>query len=247
MTFFDSLDISGGHLIAWSDSCTGQNKNFFILCLWQYLISTKKFTIIDHKFPESGHSFLDSDRDFLKVEKLIKKRENIYSVNEYHEIFKKSQLRSPPVVTRMSQKFLSLKEFPMMMNFSNKQVNTDGEKIGFRDGIRWIRVKTVGEYNYKNSFNDDEPWKTVITGTEFEPVDPLIRTETTRPVAEKKLCDLRKQLPYIPISFRAFYMNISSTNAVDSDITDDEISTESDVLASDSGEKKKNIVTVLRA
>ena len=88
----------------------------------------------------------------------------------------------------MSQKFLSLKEFPMLMNFSNKQLKTDAEKICFRDGIRWIRVKTVGEYDYKNSFNDDKPWKTVIIGTEFEPFDPPMRTEITRPVAEIKLC-----------------------------------------------------------
>ena len=34
-------------LITWCDSCAGQNKNFFILCLWQFLILTKKFSAIE--------------------------------------------------------------------------------------------------------------------------------------------------------------------------------------------------------
>ena len=33
MVFLDTAGINGGHLIVWSDSCAGQNKNFFVLCL----------------------------------------------------------------------------------------------------------------------------------------------------------------------------------------------------------------------
>jgi len=47
-----------GHLIAWSDSCAGQNENFVVICLWQLLILQKKYAQIEHKFPEPGHSFL---------------------------------------------------------------------------------------------------------------------------------------------------------------------------------------------
>jgi len=32
LAFMQTLQISGGTLIAWSDSCCGQNKNFLILC-----------------------------------------------------------------------------------------------------------------------------------------------------------------------------------------------------------------------
>lgn len=64
------------HLIIWSDSCSGQNKNFILICLYQYLIYKGYVQMIDHKFPEVGHSFLDSDRDFGRIEKKTKKNRN---------------------------------------------------------------------------------------------------------------------------------------------------------------------------
>jgi hypothetical protein len=66
--------------------------------LWQYLILTKKFTTIEHKFPEPGHSYLDSDRDFAQIEKLVRKRENIYTVDQYSEIMIASQKKQQPCV-----------------------------------------------------------------------------------------------------------------------------------------------------
>lgn len=41
------------------------------------------YEIIDHKFPEVGHSYLDSDRDFGKVEKRLRKHQNIYTPEQY--------------------------------------------------------------------------------------------------------------------------------------------------------------------
>ena len=55
-------------LVAWSDSCDGQNKNFKMLCFFQYLILTGRFREIEHKFPEPEHMYLDSDCDFGKNE-----------------------------------------------------------------------------------------------------------------------------------------------------------------------------------
>ncbi|CAH2003655.1 unnamed protein product [Acanthoscelides obtectus] len=63
------------HLIIWSDSCAGRNKNFLIICLYQYLIHKGLFKIIDHKFPEVGHTYLDSDRDFGRIEKNLRKHQ----------------------------------------------------------------------------------------------------------------------------------------------------------------------------
>lgn len=74
------------HLIIWSDSCAGQNKNFYILCLYQYLILNNFFKVVDHKFPVVGHSFLDSDRDFGRIEKVLRKHQNIYIPDQYREL-----------------------------------------------------------------------------------------------------------------------------------------------------------------
>ena len=83
LAFFDVSGIQGGHLIAWSDSCGGQNKNFYVVSLWQYLIKSNKFALIEHKFPEVGHSYLDSDRDFALIEKEVKRTETVFAAEEY--------------------------------------------------------------------------------------------------------------------------------------------------------------------
>jgi len=50
LTFLDVSNASCRKLTAWSDSCGGQNKNFGMLCFWQYMILTERFDYIEH-FP----------------------------------------------------------------------------------------------------------------------------------------------------------------------------------------------------
>ena len=70
LTFFNVTAIGNEatKLVAWSDSCGGQNKNFSVMSFWQCLILSKRFKSVEHKFPEPGHLYLDCDRDFGKVE-----------------------------------------------------------------------------------------------------------------------------------------------------------------------------------
>jgi len=144
-------------LVAWCDSCAGQNKNFFIICLWQYLILMKSFCSIEQKFPEPGHSYLDSDRDFAQIEKLVRKEQNIYTVDKYVNLFAQSQKRSKPSVTLMNGKFFSLKDLPELLHLFHNHVNSEGEKVKFRDAVRWIRVTEFGSYQYRESFEEKLP------------------------------------------------------------------------------------------
>ena len=93
MAFLDNANINGGKLTAWSDSCAGQNKNWNMICFWQYLIASGRIEVVDHKFPESGHSFLDSDRNFAKVEQRVRLHKDIYSVDDYHTIMARHSRR----------------------------------------------------------------------------------------------------------------------------------------------------------
>ncbi|CAG9832345.1 unnamed protein product [Diabrotica balteata] len=43
LSFFQNINIENIHLVAWSDSAGGQNKNFFIDCLWHYLVTPRDF------------------------------------------------------------------------------------------------------------------------------------------------------------------------------------------------------------
>lgn len=76
------------HLIIWSDSCSGQNKNINMICMYQLIILKGYFKSIDHKFPEVGHSYLDSDRDFGRIEKVLRRHEKIFTPQQYRDLIK---------------------------------------------------------------------------------------------------------------------------------------------------------------
>ena len=65
---FQSTPTRARHLIAWSDSCGGQNKNYTTVAFWWYVIESGKFDTIEHKFPKPGHTFMPIYSDFGKIE-----------------------------------------------------------------------------------------------------------------------------------------------------------------------------------
>lgn len=133
LTFFNVSGIEGDVLYAWSDQCAGQNKNFFLICLWQYLIAARKFKQIEHKFPEVGHSYMDSDRDFGIIEKKVRLAENIYSAGQYRDLILASKQSSYPfVITDMTHCFLQGKLLPSKLGLIKRLRNTVNEKVNIR-------------------------------------------------------------------------------------------------------------------
>lgn len=56
---------------------------------------------------------MDIDRDFGAVKKVIRKTQNIYTVDQYMTITREARKRNPFVITRMEDKFIDLKELPL--------------------------------------------------------------------------------------------------------------------------------------
>lgn len=80
------------HVIAYSDACSGQNRNIKLALMWMKIVlSSDSFEIIDHKFMVSGHSFLPNDRDFGVIENSIRKQEQIYVPDHYYNLIRKSR------------------------------------------------------------------------------------------------------------------------------------------------------------
>ena len=121
-----------------------QNKNFQTICFWSYLIGKGYFSCVEHKFPEPGHSYLDSDRDFGHIESCVKRRENIYAVNEYINIMMRSTNKPKPVVTQMGDKMFDVASLQQLLGLNNSDRNTDGEKIQLTDKVKVVRVDHFG-------------------------------------------------------------------------------------------------------
>jgi len=88
LQYFKNTEVKAQTLHVYSDNCSGQNKNFNILSLWQYLVANGSFKEIRHIFPLSGHTMMPCDRDFGDIErKLQKKQVHLHAirVRESHQ------------------------------------------------------------------------------------------------------------------------------------------------------------------
>ena len=209
LAFLNVANIADTKLVAWSDSCCGQNKNFGILCFWQYLLLSGRFQSIEHKYPEPGHSYLDSDRDFGKIEMAVKRRQNVYTVDDYQSIMVGSQCKV--TVTRMGDKMTDIAGLKTSLGLVKQTVNVDGEKIEMRDKVRWVKMTDFGTYYYKHSFDDNEPWKEVkIFHGCNAPTPPQLHLLPAQqvPIKAAKLRDIQKQLKYIPVIYQGLYTNL---------------------------------------
>lgn len=201
------------HLLIWTDSCGGQNKNFNVIAFYQYLILTKKFVLIDHKFPEVGHSFLDSDRDFGRIEKRKRKAGNVYLPEEYRTLIQTSLGRKCRIIN-MDNTFYNDEHLIEDLNLMKKKKNTLKENVNFRDDVKWIRVEEYGSFLYKTCLDPYTPFLKVDIqkNKRREPKNvtsllPILKNKH-RAISTPKIEDIKVQLPYIPEYCKYFYENI---------------------------------------
>jgi hypothetical protein len=205
-------EVVADHLIAWCDSCSGQNKNFSLIALWQYLVLTGKFKVIDQKFPEVGHTMLDSDRDFARIENELRRHQNIYSPHEYRDFIRDCQNKNKFVVTKMDGAMKNLKALPGLLGLTQKTTDDSGKKVPFKNGVKWIRVDTFGQYKYKKSHDEAAPFQTVTILKKHAhlPTAPLEVPSKSdpHPISAEKKTDIEKQLPYVPSVYQNFYKGL---------------------------------------
>jgi len=66
-------------IIAYADSCGGQNRNIIVVLMWLFLVHKYNLAVEIH-FMVSGHSYLPSDRDFGIDERAKRKYEQVYII-----------------------------------------------------------------------------------------------------------------------------------------------------------------------
>ena len=135
----------------------------------------------------------------------------------------------------MSEKFVDIKTLPHLLQFVNRKMNTAGEKVSFRDTIKWLKIDEFGSYKYRHSFNNNEEWKVVnIRRLQTSTNVPIIadleyKPQTAKTIKQNKINDIEKQLPYIPTVHQEFYKIIiwenrsRCTNDLEQAETDDDL------------------------
>ena len=211
------MNTTATHLVLYSDSCGGQNRNINILVLLLHIVANPDLTfeVIDHKFMVSGHSYLPNDRDFGNIETARRRCQHLFVPDDWCHLVRTARRRNPFAVTEMENKdFLSFE--PLTKAIVNRKVNTDKKKVDWL-GIRWIQVQKDEpfQFRYRHSHNTLEAWKVVDLKRKAKgrPLDigqvqlgPFYAGG--RAVNKKKLDDLKALLPYIPPTHQRFYLQL---------------------------------------
>ena len=206
-------------LVVFSDNCKGQNKNWTIMALWFHLVKEKKFRSITHVFVVTGHTHLPCDRDFGLIEKASRRKEHVYSPEEWITII--GSIKIFQVKTMSNSDFKQISLLPIRRSAKT----TEGRKV---------------EFSKAQIFRFDEMhpgkmlMKTCLSGC-FEEVfiEPMTRTlrlgtdglpakySETLKLKSAKLRDVKSLLPFVPPVHHAFYNNLKEDASLDSDETED--------------------------
>ncbi|KAF2891352.1 hypothetical protein ILUMI_14821 [Ignelater luminosus] len=84
-------------------------------------------------FPEVEHNVMDIDRDFDAEKKVIRKAQNVYTVDQCITLMGEARKRNLYVIKRMEDKFVNLKELSQKLNLIDKKKSNKGETITLRN------------------------------------------------------------------------------------------------------------------
>ena len=236
--YFTELRSTSTKLVCYSDSCFEQNKNFTLICLWNWFINRKMYKQIDHKFLVRGHTFLPNDRHFSHIEKR-KAAARIFVPQQWEDVITSARQANPFRVQQMGHdSFLDFSELekehtrcktdlsknPVLisrvtwMNFGQAEVTKRGKTV---------TEKHSNEVWLKYSYDTSEEWSrvTLLKGRKkTQPTVDLCLPEkypNGHAVKTKKIEDLVKMIPYIPMEHRHFY-EVLQEHVTAENVSDDE-------------------------
>lgn len=201
-------------LVVYSDNCTGQNKNWSIVCLWQQLVKEKFFESIEHRFLVVGHTHLPSDRDFAIIEKYKRNYLNqVYTPDDWYQAVLKSKRKSPFKVIVLQQKdILSFKD--LQLQITKKSQTDNKEKLNFSSICAFKFVQESPNIMFlKHSWNQEfksanigkRGLRTSISATLS---DLKLKYDAPVPLNPKKISNLVALLRYIPPIYQNYYTEI---------------------------------------
>lgn len=207
-------------VIAYADTCGGQNRNIKNALFWLHVVQNPTFgvEVVHQKYFVSGHSWMDSDKDFGVIEKAKQRFPNVYVPDDWVNIVKNAKKQKPFVVTKLQQSDLKSVE-QLEKAVVNRKVDVDGEKVEWLK-IHWLcfRREEPKKIFFKYSSNEDVPFRCIdlsrIGGARNRrniDLGALVLTELYprgRVIAAPKLRDLQSLLQFVPPVHHAFYNHL---------------------------------------
>lgn len=144
------------HIILYSDTCGGQNKNSILSAMYLYLLrSHPTLKRVDHKFLIPGHTHMECDNDHAVIEKKMKTASfSIHQPRDWYQLVRSARPKQPFKVVVMDTDsmfcFKNLLNGPIKWN----SFNTNKEKFLWRP-VKWLQYESKNIIKYKTSILDD--------------------------------------------------------------------------------------------
>lgn len=220
--FNNFIDDGTKHIILYSDSCGGQNRNIKLtLLLKKYLCDSfeeKHLLSIQQKFFIPGHSFNNCDRSFAIIETQKKYTENIFVPDDWVRVISNAKKVDPKftVTTLNSSDFYSLEILTKLI--VNRKTSIDDQKINWFD-IRKIINRTEKPFSLIVEMNNEEHEQNISKRNVSEQVfkEAVLNNSEPKIISEEKYKDLMALLKFIPEHHHAFYKSLIYNTKIKTD------------------------------
>lgn len=196
------------HLV--SDSCSGQNKNqSMLMCLLEYVNSKDMvFKDITYTFPIVGHSYLPPDRVFDRIEKELRKKEEIVSPDGYYSVLRRhGHLKVYP------QQW-SVRDYKTLASSTLRSIST----MKIRDSRVWQLKKGSSVIHVAHTYSGDFKPHNLLKPNAMIRKPKLVRPQSF--VSAVKMKDVRELLEKIHVdpTEAEFYNNIQVAKSIKDDL-----------------------------
>lgn len=209
----EKYDAENLDIIFYSDNCSGQNKNKFILALYIYAVNTLKIKSITHKFFIKGHTQNEGDSVHARIESEItkyKKANPIYVPDQYACIIRNSKKKGNPYTVNE----ICFKDILDIKKLSN-ELYVNLRNIRFIE-LKVIRVEKDKPNNLFYKYSYDESYMKTDIISERKCINfyniTLSNAFSKKPgISEKKkkgLLELIEKKKCVPLYYLDFFKNL---------------------------------------
>ena len=232
-SYLQAIDPKINHIILYSDSCGGQNRNASMSAMMSYAVSSiPHISVIDHKYMVPGHSHLECDADQARIERARKQSDIEISIpHDWLQFVKTVRGKKCFKVVEMnSNTFYNFSDL-YSQELVRRHIDTTNQKIHWLN-IRWMRYaksSPFGVINFKESLDQTIPFRMMDLrrNKRGRPSFSDLKLTYTGPipVSSKKKEDLLSLLPLLDPVYHTFYASLR-TNPRERDTLPDVCSSE---------------------
>ncbi|KAK7093661.1 hypothetical protein V1264_007365 [Littorina saxatilis] len=210
------------HVVLYSDTCSGQNRNQYAAAALQYVAQKlPNIETIDQTFLESGHTHMECDSMHACIER-AKKNVTIHIPDQWNTVLQMARPSAPYTVVPI--KHSDIQDFKMLASSSMRNTKTDisGTRILWTK-IKWIRYGKGETDTLFFKYTPGDPFNLLKTRGSTgrrrrQPAPPehlSARYSRRQPVSSAKKADLLDlcRLGIVPEQHHNFYHKLPSENS----------------------------------